>query len=141
MNYSEIKNALLAHGECRPQTEEEWKGKIPLPEDIKKFYREIGPVDISIDTGANPIFIPSLANLWERQAGYRWNGLSGEEIEDWDPEWIVVADEGADPYVFYQGKILFGFHGDGSWDFEEEYPDIFTMAKDLLHKDYSEDED
>lgn len=141
MNADKAKSLLSVHGSCVPQKKELWTGDIELPSDIEEFYLKVGPMDISIDTGANPIFIPCLSNLWKHQAGYRWNGLTGEKIEDWNPEWIVVADEGADPYVFYRGKILFAYHGEGEWEFNEEYPDIFTMAGSLAEKTYDFDED
>ena len=141
MEIEKAKSLLSYHGTCRPQPSSDWTGNIPLAAEIADFYRDVGPDNITIETGANPIFVPSLAKLWERQAGYRWNGLTKEAIDDWNPEWIVVADEGADPYVFYRGRILFAYHGSGSWDFHDEYPDIVTMASGLASKSYDDEED
>lgn len=141
MDTTLAKSLLSKHGVCRSQPASDWKGDFPLPDQLAAFYNDVGPDNISIDTGANPIFLPSLSNLWERQAGYRWNGLTKQPIDDWDPEWIVVADEGADPYVFYRGTILFAYHGSGVWDFHESFPNLLAMACSLATKSYDDDEE
>jgi hypothetical protein len=78
----------------------------------------------------NPYFFPSLAGLWKFQAGYRWNGLNKEPNDDWNDEWLVVADEGGDPFIFDRtsGAILHAYHGEGEWDAREMFPDLNTMA-------------
>ena len=121
---------LSRHGQCTPQDAADWTGPILLPEPIVEFYRNVGPLDIEIVGYGNPSFIPSLATLWDRQAGYRWDGISGAPIDDWNPDWFVVVDEGADPYIFdaSPGRILFAQHGCGEWDAGEIYPDLSTMA-------------
>lgn len=123
-----VRELLEIHGECSSQDASAWTGEISLPDEIATFYRDVGPVDITIEGYGNPTFIPQLSRLWDHQAGYRWNGLTGEAITDWDNDWIVVADEGADPYIFCRGKILFAHHGEGEWDAGEHYPDLNTMA-------------
>ncbi len=123
-----VRELLELHGSCQPQHASEWAGQIPLPDPIAEFYRDVGPVNITIEGYGNPTFIPNLSQLWNRQAGYRWNGLTGEPIADWDRDWIVVADEGADPYIYRNGKILFAQHGAGVWEPDEIYPDLNTMA-------------
>ncbi len=125
---NQARELLEAHGTCQPQDASEWTGDIPLPDAIADFYREVGPVNITIDGYGDPIFIPSLSQLWPRQTGYRWNGLTGESIADWDKDRIVVADEGADPFIYCHGRILFAHHGEGGWEPCELYPDIVTMA-------------
>ena len=76
------------------------------------------------------IRLPCLANLWQFQAGYRWNGLTGEPIEDWNDDWLVVADEGGDPFIFARssGVILHAYHGEGEWEAGEIFSDLKTMA-------------
>ena len=123
-----VRELLELHGTCEPQDQSEWTGNIPLPDAIATFYRDVGPVNITIEGYGNPTFIPRLSQLWERQAGYRWNAFSGETIDSWDNEWIVVADEGADPYIYCTGRILFAQHGAGVWKPDEIYPDLNTMA-------------
>src|SRR5205823_5012077 len=81
----------------------------------------------SVESGA---YLPSLAELWRCQAGYRWNGLSGASIEDWPDDWLVVADEGGDPFilVWSSGAVLHAYHGEGKWNAGEMFPDLNTMA-------------
>jgi hypothetical protein len=56
--------------------------------------------------------------------------LSGEPIEDWNDDWLVVADEGGDPFIFVRssGVVLHAYHGEGEWDAGEMFPDLNTMA-------------
>jgi hypothetical protein len=126
----EARKLLSRHGNCANQDAADWSGPFELPESLRKFYSEVGPQDICIEGYGNPTTIPSLRALWDRQAGYRWNGLTNEPIDEWPPNWIVVADEGADPYIFdiETARILFAQHGTGEWDADEIYPDINTMA-------------
>jgi hypothetical protein len=124
------KGLLALHGRVRPQTPTEWTGLFPIPPAIERFYREVGPADVTIKTHGNPYFLPCLAELWKFQAGYRWNGLSGEPISDWNDDWLVVADEGGDPFIFSRasGAVLHAYHGEGDWDAGEMFPDLNTMA-------------
>jgi hypothetical protein len=71
-----------------------------------------------------------LAGLWDFQAGYRWNGLTGEPINDWDDDWLVVADQGGDAFIFdcQSSRVLFAHHGEGAWGPEEWFSDLPTMA-------------
>jgi hypothetical protein len=128
---AEVAKRLLAlHGEVRPQPASDWTGAFPIPPAVERFYREVGPVNVTIKAHGNPYFLPSLADLWQFQAGYRWNGLSTEPIEDWPDDWLVVADEGGDPFIFARssGVVLHAYHGEGKWDAGEMFPDLNTMA-------------
>lgn len=128
---SETAIRLLAlHGEVRPQASAEWTGMFDIPPAVERFYLEVGPSNITIEAHGNPYFLPRLADLWDFQAGYRWNGLNGEHIEDWRNDWLVVADEAGDPFIFERssGVILHAFHGQGDWDAGEMFPDLNTMA-------------
>jgi hypothetical protein len=71
-----------------------------------------------------------LARLWDFQAGYRWNGLSGEPAADWNDNWLVVADEGGDAFIFDRAssKVLFAPHGQGAWEPEVWFADLGAMA-------------
>ena len=123
-----VRELLEVHGPCRPQSANEWEGSIPLPDAIAQFYAEIGPAEITVKGYGNPTYLPSLANLWGHQEGYRWNSVSGETIDDWSHDWIVVADEGADPYIFCSDRVLFAHHGEAVWEPSEIYKDLNTMA-------------
>lgn len=123
-----VREQLSPFGELKPQSIKDWTGEIPLPKAIEDFYREIGPVEMTIRGIGNDFFIPCLFNLWNYQEGYRYN--KNERLEDWDDDWLVVADEGSDPFIFsiISGKILFAIHGQGIWEPDEIFPDINTMS-------------
>src|SRR5262249_27440082 len=131
MATAEVAKRLLAiHGEVRPQSPSDWTGAFPLPQAVERFYREVGPADVTIEGYGNPYSLPSLADLWQFQAGYRWNGLSGEPIENWPDDWLVVAMESGDPFIFVRssGVVLHAYHGEGDWDAGEMFPDLNTMS-------------
>jgi hypothetical protein len=121
---------LSAHGQLRAQDISDWKGTVALPPLLARFYQEIGPVNITIKSYGNPFFLPSLASLWEFQAGYRWNGNTGEPIPAWDDDWLVVADAGGDPFILSRGSgaVLFAQHGVGQWDAGTLFEDVIAMA-------------
>jgi hypothetical protein len=112
------------------QSAELWQGDFPLPEAVANYYFDLGASDVSIESYGNPIFLPSLSRLWEHQIGYRYHGLTGERIEDWDDDWLVIADEGADPFIYSRssGTILYAFHGQGEWQPSELFSDLPAMV-------------
>jgi hypothetical protein len=124
------KRLLASHGEVRPQAASDWAGVFPIPPAVERFYLDVGPFNITIRAYGNPYSFPSLADLWQFQAGYRWNGLSGEPIEDWPDDWLVVADEGGDPFIFARSSrvVLHAYHGEGEWNALQVFPDLNTLA-------------
>lgn len=124
------RDLLALHGTLRPQLIADWAGEFPLPKTVEKFYQEVGPVDVYVRGYGNDYFFPKLGDLWNFQAGYRWNGLTNEIIEDWNDDWLVVAEEGGDPFICSRstGVVLHAYHGEGVWDAHEMFPDINTLA-------------
>ena len=117
----------------RGATAADWQGDIALPAELERFYREVGPLDCTLESAGNPFFLPSLARLWQRQAGYRWHGISGERLSGWQDDWLVVADQGADPFILEtgSGRILFDLHGGRGWDPAPCFDDLWQMAASL----------
>lgn len=126
----EARRLLSASGVVRPQPPTDWCGPFPIPPELERFYWEVGPADVCVESFGNPFFLPSLARLWGRQAGYRWNGLTGVPVPDWPNDWLVVADHGGDPFILSQssGAVLHDKHGRGGWVPGEMFPDLDTMA-------------
>lgn len=128
----QAKKLLALHGEVRPQPPTDWTGTFPLPAAVERFYQQVGPFNISIEEQGNPYFLPGLADLWQFQTGYRWNGLNGEPIENWNDDWLVVTDEGGDPFIFLRstGAVLHAFHGEGEWNPGEMFPaDLRALSR------------
>jgi hypothetical protein len=126
----QARQLLSLHGPLQSQPPSEWSGPFALPAYIERFYREVGPLDVCVPSYGNSFFLPSLSRLWPFQAGYRWNGLSGEPIPGWKDDWLVVADQGGDPFILSRssGVVLHDQHGRGAWDPSEIFPDLETMA-------------
>jgi hypothetical protein len=101
-----------------------------LPTELERYYREIGPVDISLDALGDPFYLPSLASLWDFQGAYRWRGSSGAADSEWNDDWLVVADQGDDPLIFSRqtGRISLAQHGARGWEPVELFGDLNEMA-------------
>jgi hypothetical protein len=127
---STVRQLLARHGPTRPQEAADWVGTFPLPASVERYYREVGPVDIEIPGYGNPYFLPSLAGLWDLQEGYRWDGTTKERLPEWPDDWLVVAYEGGDAFIFdcATSAITLAAHGTGSWDPFDAFPSINAMA-------------
>lgn len=133
-----IREQFSLFGELRPQARSAWTGEIPLPESLAEFYEQIGPWGATYHEHVGPVGItlsetqisfPALHRLWNLQAGYRWDASNGQRVNDWQEEWLVIADQNADPFILdtNTGRILFALHGTGAWDAGELAPDLFTF--------------
>ena len=131
MATTQLARKLLAkHGKVISQPASDWTGSFPLPRPLEKFYREVGPYDITIETTGNPFFLPRLAALWNDQAGYRWNGFSRKPCPDWNDDWLMVAHEFEGVFILSRksGHILHDLHGGGAWKPYPLFPNLNTMA-------------
>lgn len=87
---------------------------------------------------ANWLELYGASELIKRQEGYSYNPIDKKPIEDWPKNYVVIADDGADPYVLDLSKsdgedapILFAYHGEGKWDFHEYSPSFAKFVKSL----------
>lgn len=137
-----IREVLARFGALRPQPSSDWTGEADLPPSLARYYADVGPhgedgpagpEGIVIPTHGNEFRLPPLRGLWDMQAGYRWNGRTGERLADWRDEWLVVADQGGDPFILDRtaGAILHARHGGGAWEPEPIFADVFQMAMAL----------
>jgi hypothetical protein len=108
-----IRSLLAPWGELMPQPTSDWKGEIVLPACLSELYTKLGPRDLSISAGGNPVDIPSLKDLWAYQDCYRWHGLTGERLSDWQDNWLVIAREGSNPFMLdtETGAVYFDLAG------------------------------
>lgn len=122
--FASIKPLLEPWGELKSQPASEWCGEILLPPVVNDFYHHIGPwgqvihdsvgpVGLAICAGGNPVNVPILKRLWERQSCYRWHGNTGERLPDWDDAWLVIATEGSNPFILdmVNGSVYFDLAG------------------------------
>lgn len=123
-SFDSIRTLLQPWGELRSQPASDWDGAIPLPSVVADFYRElgpwgstfhahIGPVGLDINAGGNPVSVPPLRRLWGMQGCYRWHGLTGELLPDWQERWLVVGFEGSNPFILDMddGRVFFDLAG------------------------------
>lgn len=128
---AEKAKALLArHGKVRAQPPTDWKGLFSLPPTVEVFYQDVGPANITINANGNAYFLPRLTDLWKFQRGYRYNALTGKPIEDWISDWLVIADQGGDPFILdlASGNVLYACHDDEEWRTVTLFSDLNTMA-------------
>ncbi|HCN31120.1 MAG TPA: hypothetical protein DIT64_20880, partial [Verrucomicrobiales bacterium] len=131
--YTQAKQSLLLNSPdsvFRAQKVSEWTGTFDLPQPVADYYTELGPVDVHIPGYGNPYFLPSLASLWKFQAGYRYHPETSERFEGWDDEWLVIADEGGDAFIYSRNDttISHAYHGEGVWSPKPLFASIEHMA-------------
>ena len=135
----ELHAPFARFGLLQAQDERDWDGPFPLPSVLARFYAQVGPLGREINARVGhagitipglEVWVPPLQRLWRHQAGYRWNGISGEAIEDWPASWLVVADLGADPFILDldDGRVLFARHGCGRWEQDTLVDDLPTLV-------------
>jgi hypothetical protein len=115
--HAAARQALAVFGSVSRQEPIEWAGESPLPPQLARFYREVGPEWIEIDTAGLPFLFFPLERLWDEQAGYRWNRRTAAQLVDWNEEWTVVAKQGEDPFILdaNTGQVLTA-PGDDGWE-------------------------
>jgi hypothetical protein len=132
-----LKTLLTPFGALEAQEAEEWTGDIELPAVLAAYYAQVGPTDLEIDTLGDPFTFYPLSRLWDIQAGYRWNTVSGARLVDWNDEWVVVATQGEDPFILdaLTGEVLTAPGENGWLDREAEpevtFPNLAVMTEAL----------
>ncbi len=93
---------------------------------------------IEDDRFVNGLSIYGASELINNQEGYSYNPIQKKIIDEWPMDYIVIADDGGDPYVLdlsqsngEEAPILFAYHGEGEWDFEEYSPTFTEFLESL----------
>ena len=111
----------FAFGRGGAATELQARYARPLPPDLAQYLDTVAPTqDVYFDTVGNPLTIYGLPRLGPHQDGYSWNPVTKEAIADWNPDFFLLGDEGADPVLLDLGRPELGvqqlWHGAGSWE-------------------------
>jgi len=99
-NTSSILKLINLFGESKPQVMEKDLFDNYFHDEIVEYYREIGPIDLYIPGHGNDYFLPALQSLKNYQNGYSFNPMTNSRIANWNMDWIVLADQGGDPFIF-----------------------------------------
>jgi hypothetical protein len=102
------------------------KEKWNLPNNYLNFLNKFNPrgKDVEGEKFVNLLHVYGFSELIKNQDGYSYNPITKKTIEDWPKDYVVIADDGADPYVLDLSKsdgidapVLFALHGEGEWNF------------------------
>ena len=102
--------------------------KWALPETYALFLRHFSPLHVMIDGGPfeQGLQLYGAQELIARQQGYSVNPVNHQEIPDWPPRLLVIADDGGDPYCLDlsmishgDAPVVYSRHGMGRWEFEK----------------------
>lgn len=134
-----LRTLLAPFGQLRSQPASDWTGQQALPTALHEFYQQVGPwgntyhekvgpVGCTLTVGGNPVCIPPLHKLESLQAGYAWSANPDDKLGDWNPNWLVIAEQGGDPFIYDRatGHVLFAFHGAGLWEPVLFAEDLYT---------------
>ncbi|WP_019946821.1 SMI1/KNR4 family protein [Hymenobacter aerophilus] len=107
----------------------------PLPPDLVDYLNRVAPAeDVYFDTVGNPLELYGLPRLGAHQDGYSWNSVAQQPIPDWNPDFFLLGDEGADPVLLDLGHSEAGIqrlrHGAGDWQTGDTMAD--TLGQFLL---------
>jgi len=83
------------------------------------------PGGLEVPLSAEDLYLYPLAELEQRQIGYRTDANSGGRAPGWDQERYVIADWAANPVsIGRDGGLAYSVHGRGTWDYRPIAPDL-----------------
>jgi hypothetical protein len=83
------------------------------------------PGGIEVPFAAEDFYLYPLAELEQRQAGYRTDARTGEASPDWDADRHVIGDWAANPVsIGGDGALAYAMHGRGGWEYRPIAPDL-----------------
>lgn len=140
-SFDRLRPLLAPWGHLKAQPASDWQGPFPLPAVVEAFYLEVGPwgetwhasvgpVGLSINAGGNPVDVPPLHKLWARQDGYAWSRDPDHPVPGWPDHWLVIAQEGANPFILDRndGSVWFDMAGRGHFNDPSRFADDLPTA-------------
>jgi hypothetical protein len=114
---------------------------ITLQDMLSDYIKNFAPSeDFYFETVGNPIRVYGIDNLKFKQDGYTFNPVQKKDIEDWNRNLFILADEGADPVVIDLKNTSDGIiklsHGQGNWERGETVANTigqFLLCSAALH--------
>jgi hypothetical protein len=109
-----------------------------LPPTYLEFLARFSPLRVQIDAERfyNGFCLYGAGELLKRQIGYSLDA-EGKSLEGWPDGYVVIADDGADPFVIdtsrapVEAPVLSAEHGMGRWDFVDEAPSFEAFLAGL----------
>ena len=111
-----------------PKDIEDIKARWMLPSLYLDFLTRFSPVHVLLEIrgSGDELLLFGAGELIEGQAGYAFNPVVQEPIEDWPTSFLVIANRGGDPFVLDLSRssgedapVLTARHGTGRWDFHD----------------------
>lgn len=108
------------------------KAKWHLPEKYLKFLEENADNRYFETEEYDEIEIYGANDFICGQYGYSYNPQLKQDIEEWNPNYVVVGNSSCDPFCIdismKQSPVYFAYHGAGCWDFAE----VFSSFEEML---------
>lgn len=113
------------------------RNKWKLPEYYMDFLSKASPLKADLKLkNYGRINVYGAYNLIENQNGYSFNPITGEEIDNWNKNYLVIAERNADPFCIdislKNSPIYFAHHGMGEWKYEEAFVDFITFLNQII---------
>jgi hypothetical protein len=92
------------------------------------------PGGIEIPLPAEDLYLYPLAELEQRQAGYRTDGRTGEASPGWDKSRYVIGDWAANPLsIGRDGGLAYSIHGQKTWVYSPIASNFSACLTALTH--------
>ncbi|MGN6696207.1 MAG: hypothetical protein ACTHN0_18655 [Aquihabitans sp.] len=110
---------------------------VSLPDGLLAWWTVAAPVEVDIPVAPERWRLYSPDELWEAQAGYRWDGNDPSRTlaEGWSTDWIVIGDSSADPLLVSTedpaASVAIAMHGAVRWDPRPVAPDPSSLLRAL----------
>lgn len=110
-----------------------------LPKPYLEFISKFSPlaVEFKIRGNAESFTLYGVDDIAKGQRGYSVNGITGEPIEDWPSDYVVIAQSWGDPLIIDCSKntdsvpIYFAKHGQGNWKFRRKFQSLLEFLESL----------
>lgn len=117
----------------------EIRAKWNLPDDYAEFLNSNAESIIMETEDYGELEIFGANSLISGQNGCSYNPVTEENIEDWNPNFLVIASAWGDPFCIDTSQenspVYFGFHGEDEWEFSEEYDSVEEFLREWVKDD------